>query len=285
MNCFQCLSQLAWLLRTRAWTDTPNELVLASARCSAGMAATYAQSELKFPFVLVKPLGSTSDEHETALKKQSIEVILAVANAGDRIGEHALIGGQRQATTPSGRSSGRGLLEVEEEVLSVINFMNQTNGIRIQTQSTSAAEAAVVEGLGYVATRAYELQAVLTTARFYAPALRLTTTAAGGGVVNLAWTNPAYRYDFHAANATLPTDNVDASARGGLILRRASGATAPTSATAGTGVTLSNVYTSTSVADSPGAGQFSYALFVSYAEYATSFLRYSSSITSTITAT
>ena len=285
MNSRQAMMQLAWLLRTRTWTDSPNELVLASARVSAGVAASYAQADLKLPFCLIKPLGSTSDDCEPAFKNQKIEVILAVGHAGDRIGENALIGGQRPATTPEGGSKGRGLLEIEEEVLNTVNFLNQTNGVRMQVNSASAAEAAMVEGLGYVATRAYELDSWLTTARFYAPALRLTTTATGSGNVNLTWTNPAYRFDFHAANTTLPTDLSDAAARGGLILRRAAGATAPTSATAGTGVTLASAYTSVGVTDSPGVGQFSYALFVSYAEYATSFLRYSSSVTSTVTST
>jgi len=91
------------------------------------------------------------------------------------------------------------------------------------------------------------LKAWTTSIRSYPAPTRLTGAVPGGGVVNLTWSLPATRYDTYA-----------------LVLRRAAGSTAPTSATSGTGVTVGALVTS--VSDSPGAGTFSYALFMGYDE-------------------
>jgi len=286
MNTWQCLNQLSWLLRTRTWTDAPNELVFARVLSTAGVSSDYAKSELRFPYATVKPLGYSADEYKRSLKNQRIEVGIAAAHSGDRVGEFALMGGQWPATTPTGGSKGRGLLEIEEELENVVNYLAQHNGIRVHVSSASSSDAAVFQGYGYVIGRTYELEAILTTERTYTSCPRApTATALGAGQVSLSWTLPAYRFDFHAQNTNLPTDVDGYAARGGVIVRRAAGSTAPSTATSGTGVTLSSSFAS-SVTDSPGAGQFSYSVFISYGELAgSSSLRYSSAASVTVTAT
>lgn len=68
-----------------------------------------------------------------------------------------------------------------------------------------------------------------------------------GGDATLAWRVPPDRFD-----------------RFRVRLRRAAGATAPATSTDGTNVAIADL--ATGVTDSPGAGEFSYALFGQYDE-------------------
>lgn len=78
-----------------------------------------------------------------------------------------------------------------------------------------------------------------------------TATVAPTAGVKLTWTPAPDRYDFRR-----------------YVCRRASGSTAPTSATGGTGVTITNetVRTTSYLTDNPGNGTWSYSLFVAYDE-------------------
>jgi hypothetical protein len=262
VNPWQLARQIRYLLRAATWPDGAAEKVLGSAHVSAGMTED-ALHYLRAPFALIAPAAATPDEYDPKLLQQTFDLHLVAAVAGDPFGEQALIGGPRSAG--QGSSLGRGLSEVEEEVLDAVAALTGADACPIVVAYVSALAAADIEGAVY-ASRSYVLRAVCTVARQYTEPVRLAATDAGGGSASLTWAVPPDRFD-----------------RYNVVLRRASGATAPSSVTAGTGVTLASLL-ATSVTDTPGSGQFSYALFAGYDELgAGSADRYSSSATVTIT--
>lgn len=84
---------------------------------------------------------------------------------------------------------------------------------------------------------------ILVEEGYYAPATGFAAVDSGGGAAALSWTNP--------------------SGAVAMVVRRASGATAPATVEDGTGVTLSGALAE-SVSDSPGAGTWSYAVFAGH---------------------
>lgn len=267
MNAWQCLRQLRAILRASVWPDGAGEVVFsARVHVTAGPPAE-ALPGIGYPFCLLAPGSADEDDDDASLERTALRVLLCVRGAGDSYGEAALMGGPRSGGV--GSSKGRGLLEVEEVLKSAINKLDADNGVNVRITGRSAPAAQTI-GSDYVVSREYTLEGVLTTDRTYAPAQNLVATASGSGNVSLTWTLPASRYD-----------------RLGVVLRRASGTTAPASPSAGTGVTLSGPL-ATSVTDSPGAGTFSYALFAAYDEVSatpTTADRYSVAQTATVVAT
>lgn len=263
MTGWQLCRQIRKILREQTWPDSPNEVVF-GARVYVSVAVADDQAgRIGFPFALVAPGSAEQDEQSPTLELSSINVVLATAVAGDHVGEAALLGGPR-GSSGSGSSRGRGLLELEEALHDAVGTLTGANGVGLRVAWRSAPEARVVAGVGYVVSRGYTLEAVTTRDRSYPAAPRLAATAAGGGAVSLSWALPPDRYD-----------------RLRMILRRSSGATAPTGPTDGTGVTLSGDL-ATSVTDTPGAGTWSYSLFTAYDETgAGSEERYSSAMTRT----
>lgn len=265
MNTWQTLKQLRYLLRARNWTGSSTD-VFGSVHVSVGPTED-AFRNLQYPLALIRPLAATVDpEHdeESDLIVQQVAVRLAVA-VPDGIGEAALLGANRTAGSTS--SKGRGLLEVEEELFAAIEFLDQLSGISNQCRARSAVDAQVTEA-EYVVFRDYVFDLYVTADRYYHPATQFAGSDAGGGSASLSWTLPPDRYD-----------------RLRMILRRATGSTAPTSVTDGTGVSLS-ADLATSKTDTPGVGTWSYALFVAYDETHSTLSteeRYSSSATKTVT--
>lgn len=261
MNSWQQLKEMRYLLAADVWPDGAGEKVWGGVLATAGVAESYAFTS-RLPLVALNLGASVNDDQDPDYIRQQYAARIVVAVAGDMTGEAALIGGSR--TGGQGSSRGRGLAELEERFTAKVGQIVGNNGIRIAVVESSAAQAAQLEDLGYVVYRDYVLEGLASRARYYAPPCRLAATAAGGGNVSLSWTLPATRYD------TLS-----------VILRRAAGATAPASATAGTSVSLSSAL-ATSKTDNPGAGQFSYALFLAYDETgAGSAERYSDQVTGT----
>lgn len=244
MNAWQALRQLRYRLRARAWPDGAAERVLRSVHITAGPTEE-AYGELYPPFVLLAPGAAETDPEEPGLVRQEIQATLVVAVEGDAVGDRALLGGARSGGP--GSSLGRGLLELEEEVLAAIGELDQTTGVRLRVTHRSSPEVGLVEGLGYVAARAYTLEGWLTAARYYHPPLRLTAADAGAGQANVSWALPPDRFD-----------------RRRMVLRRAAGAVAPATAVAGVNVVVGAM--ATAVVDAPGVGQFSYAIFAAYNE-------------------
>ena len=261
MNGWQVAKQLRHLLRAATWGDSPSDKVFGTVLVSQGP-SDRAVGQLRFPFALVVPLDATADDDEPTLEFQRFEVRLVARVATDALGEAVLIGGSRSS---QGASGGRGILELEEVLMDTLADLNRTNGIRLRNTYKSAVEAQVDENLGYVGLRAYRLEAHLTVDRSYEGCSRFTAADLGAGNVAIRWTLPPDRYD------TL-----------GLVLRRASGITAPTTPTSGTDITVGD--DATSVTDTGAPGTVSYALWRSYNETGgTTAERYSDSSASVTT--
>tara|TARA_R110002072_G_scaffold35076_2_gene104156 strand:- start:12230 stop:13027 length:798 start_codon:yes stop_codon:yes gene_type:complete len=245
MNTWQALRQIQATLEAATWADSPAERVFGGVVISAGFDREQRPS-VQFPLVRLSPLALQVDEEEESLVVQRLELELTQQVRGDYTGEVSLIGGTR--ASGQGGSGGRGLLELEEVVFSELSAMARAQGIGLRLDAASAAAASSDKDFGYLAFRVYEFEAWLTAGRVYPEASRLAASDAGSQVASLTWENPADRFD-----------------RSDLVLRRASGSTAPATVTDGTDVTVAS--DAESLSDSPGgAGAYSYSLFVGYDE-------------------
>lgn len=249
MNVWQVEKQLRYLLRARLWQEAGGVVVFGSVHITNTLTEK-AVSTLRTPFVLIQTGGSTADPERPGYVHQEIPLILCVGMFGDQFGESAMIGANRPTTGVPTASQGRGLLEVEEELLGTVRQVQETSGVKIVSRSKSSAEALIIANRHDVYARSYNLEADCTDQRYYHPPLRLAATG-GVGSVSLTWSLPPDRYD-----------------RRQILLRRAVGATPPASSTAGTGVTLGGLL-ATSVSDGGLApGTYSYAIFCGYDETA-----------------
>lgn len=266
MSPWQAARQIKWIVQNATWADAPHGPVFGSVRITQGIGQEEAMGQVRFPAAFVALQDSESDGASPGLKTQRWQVTVVVANQGDIVGEAAMIGGQRSSV---GYSGGRGLLEVEEALLNVLNLADETSGLNVLLVASSAPEAAFAEDYGYVAERRFIFSSTLTTGRVY-PApnggnnLSLAKGGAGGSTpVVVSWSAVEPRFDLHAAVA-VPL----ISAVGKLLLVRKAGTSAPTTPTDGTALTLASSY-ATSYTDSltTSSGSYTYGLFAQFDEF------------------
>lgn len=249
MNTWQLARQLKSLLEAATWPDGAGESVFGHVAVTQELPEELL-GKVVLPAITIGIGGELPDPSRPSLVLQSFDVQLQVALPGDATGQRALIGGPRG--NAQGSSSGRGLLEVQEELKQAVRKLTAANGVRVRLRATSGA-AALRDGLaGYAVRRGYTLEAWVSDDRDYPAPVNLVASDLTGGDVSLTWDLPPSRFD-----------------RLEVVLRRASGSTPPASATAGTGVTLASAL-ATSVVDSPGAGTYSYSLFAGYDETSSS---------------
>lgn len=245
MNEWQVAQQIAFLIGAQTWPDGAAEVVFGQegTYVTAGVAEE-AIGRVRIPCCIITPIGGDVDEESAQISTASFDIVLISFDSSDEIGENALIGGPRAAG--QGTSQGRGLLELQEEMLKAIGQVARQNGLSLKNTHVGATEAANIPGVGYVATRSYQVDAVVQQERFYAPVTALASS--GTAPVVFTWLNPATRFDG-------PFE---------LVMRRTAGATPPSSPTSGTDIPI--VGLPETVSDSPGSGTFSYSLFVGYDE-------------------
>jgi hypothetical protein len=274
MNTWQSLRQLKYLLQNRNWTGSSNKVFATEAIIISANPAMQALATARAPLVILRPgEGQTdpeySEEHELISRTIHLTLISSIAN-DPGTGENAIMGANR--ISGNTHSIGRGLLELEEEVNEAIKHLDPDNGIFMQNKTAGIASVAQVDVGGtvlYVQQMDWTFDLFTNTTRSYPEPICLVATG-GSGSITLTWTLPPTRYDLL-----------------NLVLRRAAGATAPTSVTEGTGVTLGSALPTT-VTDTIAAGQYSYALFAAYDESSatpTTADRYSDPATVTATAT
>ncbi len=252
MNTWQIMNQVRFKLQEQNWTGGSTPVF----RASHIFIAAASESEILdimgrkgSPLCIIVPGTAQTDpekREEADFISLDFGVIVLVKQANGPVGEAPIMGGNRKSRTDT---LGRGILEIEEEVFNAIELLQTQNGIK--TQLTGASEVGLTQTeVGYVTHRDYTFQAKITKSRFYEQPGFITAVDNGGGSVTLSWTLAPRRYDSFEQ-----------------VLRRATGATPPSSPTAGTGVTLATPATDTSVTDTPGAGTFSYALFQGYNDF------------------
>lgn len=247
MNAWQIARQLKKLLEDRAWPDGAQENVFGTVKVSARIPEA-TMTRLRMPAVLIAPDTAETDNPTPDIELNDLILRVIVRNDGDQFGEAALIGGAR-GLNGQGSSQGRGLMEIEEELLAAANDVAAPSGAKLRLRGRSRIAAADFEGLGYVVIREYRWQAWCTTLRSYAPASRvLVQDLAPAGEGRVIWTVPATRYDSNT-----------------VMVRRLAGATPPASITDGD-LVVESAFPLVSTFDTPGAGEFSYSVFVGYDE-------------------
>lgn len=246
MNAWQQIQQLAYLIRSATWADGSTEKVVSDAIETGMDVRDIVGTGPRLPFVTIAPGPSEADPESPDVVLQTYEMTLVCRVAGGKYGRPGVVGGARLGGD-QGKSSGRGILELEEEVLGAVHRLTGADGLR----ATCAYKGAV--GVGRVASsdsytfRDYTLVCAATRARYYHPVAQATATQSGADVV-LTWKNPGTRWDTYK-----------------IVARRASGPTAPASPTDGEDVAITG--TPETVTDTaPGSGTHSYALFVAYDE-------------------
>jgi hypothetical protein len=245
VNQWQAARQLKYLLEAMRWPDGDAKRVISKAHVTAGppddMLAT-----LRTPFVLISVQPVEPDEEEPELEAAGFDVILVCQADGGEGNQNALMGANR--TGGQGASEGRGLLEIEEQVKLAIGRLGGANGVRAQILSTGGTAAERMESGSYVVARRYSVRCWCTVRRHYEAPMYVAATG-GAGQIAVTWVNPTARYD-----SLLP------------IVRYTSGATAPTSATAGTGATGLTITSASKTITGLSAGTYSVAVFWSYDE-------------------
>jgi hypothetical protein len=249
MNLYQTLRQIRHKLTTIDWPGTSNGVFASESIIVSVGPEKNAMWQRRFPVVLIRPGSSIADSHadeDPRFMTQNISLRLVQAVPGDDVGEMTLLGAHHPEIQPSGysaaktTSSGKGLLQIEEQLLGGVQTLGPDDGIFMLCRSKGSVDAVVDETMGYVCWRDYQFEAQITTeATFAKPRdLKLATTT-------LTWKNPA-RYDFYK-----------------VILRYNSSSTPPTSITGGTGITLGAADSETAT----GATGKAYALFATYDDY------------------
>lgn len=157
------LTTLQNTLQAIVWPGVGGGAVFASSAVvvTAGPQESALQN-LRAPILLIRPQDAAVDavaDEEPNLLRLSIAMRLIVRVAGDATGQASLLG---HANPSALTSAGRGLLEVEQEVLRAVQFLNANNSLTIQHRSSSMAAATLMEGLGYLAFRDYAFEAWVT---------------------------------------------------------------------------------------------------------------------------
>lgn len=248
-SVLQNYRQLKTKIAAAVWPEGAGEVVIGN-RVYLSTASPEVEERTPVHWVAIAPGGWTSDPDDPSLGMQDFVVSVITGVAGDPFGEASLIGGARTGDTSNygkGSTKGRGSLEVESALWSALSLLGPKDGVSAVAALASADAVAAVEdehGSGSVGRR-YVVSCRCTMVDDY-PSPQEFVATGGVGQIVCTWALPPSRFD-----------------RRQIVLRYASGATPPTSATAGSPATLSGDL-ATSVTLTLAAGTWSLALFCGY---------------------
>jgi hypothetical protein len=243
VSIWQIVRQIRWLLRARLWAGTGAKVFSPeSVIVSAAPKESVVMDRIP-PWAIICPAGGESDSDEPQLFKRTMVVRLGTL-AMDVLGEASLIGANRVDQT---YSEGRGLLEIEEELMAAIAEVNLNEGVNILWRPSGLPTGELDGNERYVSWGVYTFDCYCAAQRYYRPPQDLAFTNLTGGQCRLDWRVPAPRYDRYAQ-----------------VLRRAAGSTPPPTVTDGVGVAVGAIVNT--LTDNPGAGTWSYSLFMGYDE-------------------
>lgn len=244
MNPWQQLRQLRYAVKARSWAGGTAGKVFADCEIIAGAAGDEIEA-FRMPMVLLSCGDTAFDDENPGIRDETYTATIVAQAEGQSSNTAALMGGPRSGGV--GESEGRGLLELEEELIGSVGRLTGADGAPFAIHSATASAVARVTGGQRIIARAYTIRAMARTARYYAPP-HFVSGSGGAGSITVTWDLPATRWD------TLRP-----------IVRYQSGATAPATATAGTsGGTLAIGATSAVIV--VAAGTYSAAVFMSYDE-------------------
>lgn len=274
MDLWQNTRQLAKLAALATWEDAPTALVLTGgAVVSVDDEANYLDrvagaNDSTLPFARVELVDADPDPSapgrysRVLLRLHVVCEANVVAYPADEVanptehGGEAIKGGTRASTQPQGKSTGRGVDEVVGRLLEALGTAASALPGRL-VDSTHGMQGVVV-GVGpvlavrspSVVKRVVEIEVYSATVarRYHAPRRLLCT--GGAGQIAIAWKLPPARYD------RLTT----------IVRRSAAGGSAPSSITAGTGVSLASALDESVTPTGLAAGTYAVSVFASYDE-------------------
>jgi hypothetical protein len=172
MNPWQMAQQIKHVLQLATWPVAGGGLVFGTqVFVYAGEQPDDAAMPAAFPFVLVGLDQETADPDDPDLIMQTFALQVVAMVAGDPLGEFALIGGSRAALT---KSAGAGVLEVAARARAAVQKLTGFDGAHLIVSGDGAAAPGAVAKGKHVAVQAQRVQAVCTSAEYYAPPQQLT---------------------------------------------------------------------------------------------------------------
>lgn len=246
MSPEQVAKQLCYLLRTATWSESPNELILGDSVYVTSGVLDDDDLPVRMPFGLIAIGRGVPDEDEPDLIDQEYALVIAASVHGDPLGENVLLGGPGASSGRFGKSDGRGILALDQALLTVVSRLTGAAGTPVVCTAQESPEPERVAGEQHVVWRRHGLKARCTRAEQWQGPQNLTVGVATPGQAVLAWDLPP-----------------DSYSRRAMVVRRATGSTAPTSATAGTNVPVSALATGVTVTGL-AAGAHSFAVFMGH---------------------
>ena len=138
MGTIELLNKIQTELKAATWPASANKVFQAnSVPISMGPDDEIAAT-LVMPVVVIRPLDMVVDpdfNEEPDLLRQSVGIRLFVSHPGDHHGQKALQGGNIPDVT---KSEGKGIFDIEKEILNAIQVLNTLESLDIQSRSASA---------------------------------------------------------------------------------------------------------------------------------------------------
>jgi hypothetical protein len=255
MNGWQLTRQIRYLLRERRWEGAPaNEHVFRSNSVRItpiDIESFLGTANPGSPACTINLGRRTSDQQTKGYVAQEVVVTLAVQVEGDEVKENAAIGANR--TAGKGSSKGRGLAEVESELMSVLDDVTAMQGFQVQGYSAGSVEEAQVSSTLAFVYCEHTFMFMCTSQLTWLGPTSLNGSGATGGSISLAWTPAPLSW------ASIP-------GVGGQIIKYAAGSTPPATPIDGLpGPTVSGIAGS-AVISPLASGDYAISIFTMYKE-------------------
>lgn len=168
MNEWQLIKEIKSTLLARVWGTSSNKVFPSGGVViSPDTNKDRILSNLRVPMAVIIPGGGSIDPAHTEepdLVTVSIGVELVTMQAGDGLGENALMGANYSDDT---LSEGKGIFQLEEELFNAIEFLNAKDAVRIQFVAKSEVAAVTDDRNNTIAFRDYTFEAEVTKDRSF----------------------------------------------------------------------------------------------------------------------
>ena len=243
MSPWQSARQIAYLLRSKVWADSPGAHLLTKCIVTS-IDPPKLIGEISMPFATVNRVETIYDEENLELvKSASFRVAVIAEVSADNYGQGVLVGAN---VGQQGSSGGKGLEELVQALIASLH-PEQIPGLLCVCGKPEVAQVKLENQVNIgVATFTVSVMNLSATPS-YDPVYRLKATN-GSGQVTLSWALPPTRFDTLAP----------------IVRRSGAGGSAPATPSSGTGVSVSPGDTSVTVTGLSGTYQFS--VFMSYDE-------------------
>jgi hypothetical protein len=249
VNERQLLRRIRTVLLARRWeNNSAYDEVFGRDSIKISMAPTDSGwDRLVMPAVILQPGQSQADDNDPSLYELDLTAYLFVFHAGDDFGEAALMGAHRSSI---GTAQGRGLLEVQTEVLAAISRMGAKDNVYVRNVASGVSRPESTEQ-GYLLARSLNFKALVGVEPIYSKPNSFTAVQVGDDVV-LTWTAP----DADETNGDLTNYEI----------RKISGSVHGAYETDGDAIALGAPLDVTVTDSAPGAGTYTYSVFAEYAD-------------------